>query len=106
MKKKSLLFYALISLCITAASAGENILSTFGESRDEKNLEQCLKNGLEKLGVNTSEKIPEENLIIINFILKHTYENIGGIDSAVCPRRLGAGASDLGLWRRGTQHRP
>lgn len=75
MKKKSLLFYALISLCITAASAGENILSTFGESRDEKNLEQCLKNGLEKLGVNTSEKIPEENLSIINFILKYTYEN-------------------------------
>lgn len=75
MNKKMFLFVLLILMCIITVSAKENILSVFEKSYTVEDLEVCLKNGLEKLSINLNEEVPEENLRIINFILKNTYEN-------------------------------
>ncbi len=75
MKKKTLLFSAVISLCITALWAKENIVSVFEKPGPEMDLESCLKKGLEKLEINLDQEVPQENLSAISFILHHTYEN-------------------------------
>jgi len=75
MNKKMVVFLLIITSYISVLCAQENILSVFEKSYTEEKLELCLKNGLEKLGVNLAEEVPEENLSVINFILKNTYEN-------------------------------
>ena len=72
MNKKMVVFLLIITSYISVLYAQENILSVFEKSYTEEKLELCLKNGLEKLGVNLAEEVPEENLSVINFILKNT----------------------------------
>lgn len=55
--------------------AEKNILQVFENSYQEDNLIECLKNGLKGLGIDISKEISDEKLSIINYILKHTYEN-------------------------------
>lgn len=74
MNKKVVLILSTILLCITEITAKENILSVFEKSYTEKKLEVCLENGLKKLGVKLNEEVSQENMGIINFILKNTYE--------------------------------
>ena len=57
MYKKFFVFLFIISSCVTSLCAQENILSVFEKSYTEEKLELCLKNGLEKLGVNLAEEV-------------------------------------------------
>lgn len=72
--KKRILLGIIFSFVIAAMYSEENILSVFEDSYKETNIEDCLKNNLEKLNVNLNSKIPSDKLSAINFILKNTYE--------------------------------
>ncbi|MDD5930623.1 MAG: hypothetical protein PUC37_12550 [Spirochaetales bacterium] len=72
--KKGFCFGLFLVIAAVSIFAETNMLKAFEKSYKEKESAECLDKGLKKMGINILKEIPDENLSIINFILKNTHE--------------------------------